>query len=1115
MSSSTAPARFAAIATSVVALVVGSVPLASAATGPDPSGLTVGAQQPTLVSQFTVAKSVTGRLAKSDPALLKRTDSAPVSVMVKLDLDSVASYAGGVEGLAPTSPVVTGKSLESNAKAVKAYTKHADQVLGDAAGDIKRAVPSAKVGTSFTSAYGGLAVKVPANQAKDLLSIPGVVAVQTDSLEHTLTDATPAFVGATKVWPSLGGSTKAGAGVIVGVLDTGVWPEHPSFADPGIPTPAGGPFACDFGDGSSPALGAQFACNDKLVGAHVFLDTYLQVVGAAPGEYCTTSAGPCSARDSEGHGTHTATTAAGGPVAHAPVLGVDRGPVSGIAPGASVIAYRICLEQGCFGSDSVAAIQQAITDGVDVINFSISGGANPYTDPVELAFLDATAAGISVNASAGNSGPTAGSAEHGSPWVTTVGASTSNRHFESTLTLTAADGATFSKVGSTLTSGVTGVSVVRAQDVPGYTGGLNCLSPFAAGSLTGKVVVCQRGVNGRVEKGFNASQGGAAGMILYNPTRSDTETDNHFLPAIHLEGPNADLLAFLGAHADVTATWATGQKAAVRGDVMAGFSSRGPEADFIKPDITAPGVQILAGNTPTPTAVASGPPGELFQAIAGTSMSSPHLAGASALVKAAHPTWTPGQIKSALMTSSTQDVLKEDGVTPADPFDRGAGALRVDTAVAAVVTISETPEGFVASAGSPRDRVDLNLPSVQANPLPGSLTTYRTLQNVTSKAQKFRVSATGTNGLRVTVSPREVAVPPRSTRRIAITLDGTAAPDGWSFGQVTLTPNERKVPKVVLPVAAKVADAVVPMTHTCAPTALTRNQDAHCAVTLTNNGAVPADISLSLDAGKQVDVSSVSAPATARRNGFSWSGTLTPALAPKITSISAGGSPAGYVPLSLFGITPIAGVSDESISNFNVPAFKYGSETYTRVGVVSNGYVVIGGGTGADVDFTAQPIPSATRPNNIVAPFWNDLNPAQGGEIRIGTLTDGIDTWLVVDYTDVVYFGTTIKNSFQTWFQLGATENVTIANGVVDTTTPDGSPLGQGAENRDGTSGATYVGGTDGDWTVNTAPPTAGGSVTVTYDASSNKAGTYVLLPKATTPVVKGTISKAQTLTVR
>ena len=338
-----------------------------------------------------MAKSVTGRLAKSDPALLKRTDSAPVSVMVKLDLDSVASYAGGVEGLAPTSPVVTGKPLEQQRNAVKAYTKHADQVLGDAAGDIKRAVPSAKVGDSFTSAYGGLAVKVPANQAKDLLSVPGVVAVQADSLEHTLTDATPAFVGATKVWPSLGGPTKAGAGRHRRRPRQRRLARAPVVRRPRHPGTRRRPVRLrSFGDGSSPALGAAVRLQ-RQAGRRPRLPRHLPRRWSARrrGEYCATTAGPCSARDSEGHGTHTATTAAGGPVAHAPVLGVDRGPVSGIAPGASVIAYRICLEQGCFGSDSVAAVQQAITDGVDVINFSISGGANPYTDPVELAFLDA------------------------------------------------------------------------------------------------------------------------------------------------------------------------------------------------------------------------------------------------------------------------------------------------------------------------------------------------------------------------------------------------------------------------------------------------------------------------------------------------------------------------------------------------------------------------------------------------------------------------------------------------------------------------------------------------------------------------------------------------------
>ena len=200
-----------------------------------------------------------------------------------------------------------------------------------------------------------------------------------------------------------------------------------------------------------------------------------------------------------------------------------------------------------------------------------------------------------------------------------------------------------------------------------------CDEPFAPGSLTGQVVLCIRGGDnsgGRVEKGYYASLGGAAGMILANPMPQDLQTDNHFLPAIQLEGPNDELAAFLTDHPDVVATWAQGEATVSQGDVMAAFSSRGPLGDFLKPDITAPGVQVLAGHTPTPTEIAGGPPGQLFQAIAGTSMSSPHAAGVSALVKAAHATWTPGQIKSALMTSSVQDVVNVDG-SKAGVFDRG------------------------------------------------------------------------------------------------------------------------------------------------------------------------------------------------------------------------------------------------------------------------------------------------------------------------------------------------------------------------------------------------------------------------------------------------------------
>jgi Subtilase family. len=150
----------------------------------------------------------------------------------------------------------------------------------------------------------------------------------------------------------------------------------------------------------------------------------MTVVGSDGQEFCNNTTHVCSPRDSEGHGTHTTTTAGGDCVASAMLYGVERGPVCGIAPGAHIETFRVCLVQGCFSSDSVSAVQQAITDGVNVINFSISGGASPFTDPVELAFLDAFNAGISVNASAGNAGPGAATSDHGGPWVTTVGAST-------------------------------------------------------------------------------------------------------------------------------------------------------------------------------------------------------------------------------------------------------------------------------------------------------------------------------------------------------------------------------------------------------------------------------------------------------------------------------------------------------------------------------------------------------------------------------------------------------------------------------------------------------------------------------------------------------------------
>ena len=297
-----------------------------------------------------------------------------------------------------------------------------------------------------------------------------MLAVQKDTLNHPLDDNT-SFIGATNVWPTLGGQDNAGSNVVVGVIDTGVWPESPFFINRGLPAPPHplSFYHCDFGDGTDVAhLGPTFACNNKLIGAYNFTQTYMSIQNSDGQEFCNNTTHVCSARDSEGHGTHTTSTAAGDRVDSAPLYGIDRGPVSGIAPGAHVIAFRVCLVNGCFSSDSVNAVQQAIHDGVNVLNFSISGGANPYTDPVELAFLDAWNAGISVNASAGNSGPGAGTSDHGGPWTTTVGASTGPREFRSTLHLTADGGATFDMTGITLTNGISSATpVVLAQNLPG------------------------------------------------------------------------------------------------------------------------------------------------------------------------------------------------------------------------------------------------------------------------------------------------------------------------------------------------------------------------------------------------------------------------------------------------------------------------------------------------------------------------------------------------------------------------------------------------------------------------------------------------------------------------
>jgi subtilisin family serine protease len=1069
------------------------------------SGLT--ATQLEALNSINGAKSPTARIVRSDRSLLKAQGSKVIPVMVRLDYDPAGSYAGGIAGLSATSPSVTGLSIKENRAAVNTYERHLSAIDARVTGAIKNRIPQVKVLRSFHLAYGGLSVLVPANRARDLLAIDGVVAIHEDALNKPLTNVTPRFVKAAQVWPSQGGDVLAASDVLVGVLDTGIWPEHPSYEDLGLP-PFEEEVGCEFNPSGDPLLGDDFDCQDKLVGAYAFLDTYLSVFDAEDGEFCNNDTGECSARDSDGHGTHTSSTAAGDAKRPADIFDVPRGKTSGMAPGARLIMLRVCLLNGCFESDSTAAVDQAIADGVEVLNFSISGGSNAYSDPVELAFLDFYAAGGLANASAGNDGPGAGTANHAGPWTNTVGASTSNRHFTSTLVVTADNGDVFEAEGATITDGIAATDLIRAEDVAGYGDAL-CQTPLPAGSVTGMVVACERGIIARVDKGFNVLEGGGAGMVLYNLAQADVETDNHWLPAIHLsDDEGIAFVDFTDAHSGEQASWDPGSGTKVRGDVMADFSSRGPVGDFIKPDVTAPGIQVLAGHSPEHIGTVGGPPGELFQAIAGTSMSSPHAAGVAALIKSAHPDWTPGQIKSAMMTSARRDVLKEDGVTPTDPFDDGAGSIRAAWAVRAPLTFDVTADEYFASADDPLGRIHLNLPSINAPAFLGSITTTRTALSVSNRTESYTVQAVADSGAQITVEPSSFTLDPGESQTLTITIEGAELAEGQYFGEIRLNTENAGRRDVRLPVAFFKTEGQVTLTHTCDPDSFPVGEHSDCQVDLSNLSPVEAEVSLDVTGpASGLSIENVSDPGVPTEDGFTFDGVLAQSLPPTVDAIADGGNPYGYVSLASLGVPPIVGVEDETLINFGVDPFLYGSESYDTVAMTSNGYGLAGEGGSEDLDFVPQDFPDAASPNNVIAPFWTDLDPGSGGLLYAAIVTDGIDDWIVLEWEAVPSFSDLSQtHTFQIWLQTtGGVESNSFEYAVV--MEPDPIGLTVGAENRDGSSGAMLdpVVPVDGDaFHIETSPPQAGGVVTITYDAVGEAAGSYQIEARLETSVDNG-----------
>lgn len=534
---------------------------------------------------------------------------------------------------------------------------------------------------TYTNAAHGYATRLTEAEAESLSSLPGILSVLPETRYELHTTRTPSFLGLDRA-PDAFPESESASDVVIGVLDTGVWPESKSFDDTGLgPVPSSWRGACEAGTNFSASN-----CNRKLIGARFFSQGYEAVVGSID-----ESRESKSPRDDDGHGTHTASTAAGSPVEGASLFGYAPGTARGMAPRARVAVYKVCWAGGCFSSDILKAIDKAIEDNVNVLSLSLGGGMSDYyRDSVAIGTFAAMERGILVSCSAGNAGPTAFSLSNLAPWITTVGAGTLDRDFPAVASLS--NGKKYLGVslfrGASLPQGL--LPIVYAGNASNVTSGSLCMTgTLIPEKVKDKIVLCDRGVNARVQKGAVVKAAGGLGMILANTEANGEElvADAHLLPATAVGQKSGDAIRdYVISDSNPTATILfEGTKVGVQpSPVVAAFSSRGPNGitpEILKPDMIAPGVNILAGWSGAlgPTGVASDTRRVQFNIISGTSMSCPHVSGLAGLLKGVHPDWSPAAIKSALMTTAyvsykngqrLQDVATGK---PSTAFDHGAG----------------------------------------------------------------------------------------------------------------------------------------------------------------------------------------------------------------------------------------------------------------------------------------------------------------------------------------------------------------------------------------------------------------------------------------------------------
>ncbi|KAF5787374.1 putative tripeptidyl-peptidase II [Helianthus annuus] len=625
---------------------------------------------------------------------------------------------------------------------------------------------------SYTRHINGFAAILEDEEAAQIAKHPRVVSVFLNRGRKLHTTRSWDFMGledngiisSSSIWKK----ARFGENTIIGNLDTGVWPESKSFSDDGMGViPSKWKGVCQNG------ADASFRCNRKLIGARFFNKGYASMAGPLNSTFETP-------RDHEGHGSHTLSTAGGNFVSDASVFGYGNGTAKGGSPNARVAAYKVCFPpvngNECFDADILAAFDMAIHDGVDVLSVSLGGDAVPFfNDSVAIGSFHAVKHGIVVVCSAGNSGPSDGTVSNVATWQITVGASTMDRQFPSYAVL----GNNMRFKGESLSvkalpknklfpliSSVE-AKATKADAIDAKLCKAGSLDPKKA---KGKILVCLRGDNARVDKGQEAALAGAVGMILSNNEASGNEiiADPHVLPATHITYTDGlAVYRYLNSTKTPVAyiTHPSTQLDTKPAPFMAAFSSKGPNTitpEILKPDITAPGVSIIAAYTES-----QGPTNEDFDTrrvqyncVSGTSMSCPHVSGIVGLLKTLHPDWSPAAIRSAIMTTArTRDneakPMTNASHIKATPFSYGAGHVQPNRAMdpGLVYDLTTTDHlNFLCALGYTKSQIekfsetpyacpsknisllDFNYPSITVPNLNGSVTVTRTVKNVGSPA---------------------------------------------------------------------------------------------------------------------------------------------------------------------------------------------------------------------------------------------------------------------------------------------------------------------------------------------------------------------------------------------